>query len=124
MSRIVGQRLLPRASGTAAHRGAPAAKLAAAAASARDAGPGSLNILGEVISKLILAPSLDQLGLNVEGEGGLAKARADLQASEEKAAAAAAAEKAAEAEDGSGSEEDADHVLDMQSTELGMDIDG
>ena len=97
---------------------------AAAAATARDAGPGSLNILGEVFSKLIMAPSLDHLGLSVEGEGGLAKAREDLQILEEKAAAAAAAEKAAEAEAISGSDEDADDSLEMQATELGMDIDG
>lgn len=107
-------------------RGAAAASegAAAAPAAARDAGPGSLNILGEVFSKLVMAPSLDQLGLSVAGEGGLAKAREDLQAAEKKAAAAAAAEKAAEAEGASGSEEDADDSLEMESTELGMDIDG
>ena len=110
----------------AEERGAAAASVgaAAAAATARDAGPGSLNILGEVFSKLIMAPSLDHLGLSVEGEGGLAKAREDLQILEEKAAAAAAAEKAAEAEAISGSDEDADDSLEMQATELGMDIDG
>ena len=35
---------------------------AAAATTPRNTGPGSLDILGEIISKLIVTPSLDQLG--------------------------------------------------------------
>ena len=81
----------------------------------------SLSILGEIVSKMILVPSIDELGLGVAGVGGLPKARKDLLAGEEKAAAAAAAAaQASEVEATSeGGEEEEEEAI-----ELGMDIDG
>lgn len=81
-----------------AEAGGAAAAAAAAAQGARNSAPGALNILGEIASKLIMTPSLDQLGLSVAGEGGLPKARQDLLAQEEAAVAAAAAATAEGAE--------------------------
>lgn len=100
---------------------------AAAVPAARETGPGSLNILGNIFSKLIVTPSIDELGLSAEGEGGLAKARENLKVREEAAAAAAAAEKDAESEAASGfgesaASEEVDDSVDMQATELGMDV--
>lgn len=111
----------------AAAQGAAAASggLPGATSAGRGADPGALSILGEVFSKLIVVPSMDELGLGVEGEGGLAKAREDLQAREQEAAVAAATEKAGEAEATSVAAEAGEEVddrLDMQATELGMDI--
>ena len=82
----------------------------------------SLSILGEIFSKMILVPSIDELGLGVEGEGGLAQAREDLLA-QKAAAAAAAGRQTSEAEVTSG-EEGKEDDADLQATELGMDIDG
>ena len=127
---LVASYAAPESSGAAdsagvAAQGAAAAStgLPGATSPGGGAGPGTLSILGEVFSKLILTPSMDQLGLGVEGEGGLAKAREDLQAREEEAAVAAATARAGEAEATSvagttAAGEEVNDSLDMQATEL------